>query len=197
VAGAGAGRVADLGAAAPREHGDGDCPVCGRSGALTGQWRQATEQEVAQLGEEAPAAEAAERAGADARRRAVALLQPPPPMLSEEPPIGLDPGPAWTAWLSWAAPPDVGAVSAAAGLRGLADHLDQGLPPLAREVRALSDHDNRLAEAIRQLRLSRHDPRGVSPAGSVPGSAFFRPACRQARSWRDGAAASALRCRPP
>jgi hypothetical protein len=31
-------------------HGDGDCLVCGRPDALTGEWRQATEQEVAQLG---------------------------------------------------------------------------------------------------------------------------------------------------
>jgi hypothetical protein len=40
-----------------------DCPVCGRSGALTGQWRRATEQEVARLGKEACATEAAERRG--------------------------------------------------------------------------------------------------------------------------------------
>jgi hypothetical protein len=118
-------------------HGDGDCPVCGRSGALTGQWRQATEQEVARLGDEARAAEAAERAGAEARRRAVTLLQPAPPVLSEEPPMDL--GPAQAAWLSWAGPPDAGAVPAAAGLRDLADHLGQALPLLAREVRALSD----------------------------------------------------------
>jgi hypothetical protein len=53
--------------------------------------------------------------------------------------MGLDPGPARAAWLSWAGPPDTGAVPVAAGLRGLADHLDQALPPLAREGRALSD----------------------------------------------------------
>jgi hypothetical protein len=79
----------------------------------------------------APAA--AELAGADAGRRALALLQPPPPVLSEEPPMGLDPGPARAAWLNWAGAPDVGGVSAAAGLRDRADHLDQVLPPLARE----------------------------------------------------------------
>ena len=56
-------------------HGDGDCPVCGRPGALTGQWRQATEEEVARLGQEARAAEDAERAAADARRLAAALVQ--------------------------------------------------------------------------------------------------------------------------
>jgi hypothetical protein len=34
-------------------YGDGDCPVCGRPGALTAESRQATEQEVARLGHEA------------------------------------------------------------------------------------------------------------------------------------------------
>jgi hypothetical protein len=62
-------------------HGDGDCPVCGRPGALTGQWRQATEEEVARLGREAQAAEDAERAAADARRLAAALVQLPPSVL--------------------------------------------------------------------------------------------------------------------
>jgi hypothetical protein len=69
----------------------------------------------------------------------VALLQPPPPVLSENPPMGVDPGPARAVWLSWAGPSDTGAVPAAAGLRHLADRLDQALPPLAREVGALSD----------------------------------------------------------
>jgi hypothetical protein len=59
-------------------------------------------------------------------------------VLSEEPPVGVDLGRARAAWLSWAGPPDAGAVPAAAGLRDLADHLDQALLPLAREVRALS-----------------------------------------------------------
>jgi hypothetical protein len=53
--------------------------------------------------------------------------------------MGVDPGPARAVWLSWAGPSDTGAVPAAAGLRHLADRLDQALPPLAREVGALSD----------------------------------------------------------
>jgi hypothetical protein len=114
VAGSPAGRtsaLAGLLTAASQHHeahGEGDCPVCGRSGALTWEWRQAREQEVARLGDEARAAEAAERAGDEARRRALALLQPPPPVLSEDSPMGLDPGPAQAAWLSWAGPPDAG-----------------------------------------------------------------------------------------
>lgn len=50
-------------------HGDSDCPVCGRQAALTSQWRQATEQEVARLSREAQDAESAEQAAAEARRR--------------------------------------------------------------------------------------------------------------------------------
>ena len=74
-------------------HGDGDCPVCGRPGALTGQWRQATEEEVARLGQEAQAAEDAERAAADARRLAAALVQLPPSVLLADTPLpGVDPG---------------------------------------------------------------------------------------------------------
>jgi hypothetical protein len=53
VAGSPAGRaraLAGLLTAAAQHHearGDGDCPVCGRSGALTGQWRQATQRSPA------------------------------------------------------------------------------------------------------------------------------------------------------
>jgi hypothetical protein len=41
--------------------------VCGRPGALSGDWRQATEQEVARLGQEAQDAEDLERAAAQAK----------------------------------------------------------------------------------------------------------------------------------
>lgn len=82
VAGSSAGRARALAALLTaalqhyEAHGDGDCPVCGRPGA-----RQATEQEVARLGEEAQAVEAAERVGADVRQRALALVQPSPPAI--------------------------------------------------------------------------------------------------------------------
>jgi hypothetical protein len=59
--------------------------VCGRRGALTGQWRQATEQEVARLSQEAQAAESAERAAAGARQQALALLLPPRARLPASP----------------------------------------------------------------------------------------------------------------
>ena len=153
VAGSSAGRarvLAGLLTAALQHyeaHGDGDCPVCGRPGALTGEWRQATEQEVARLGQEAQDADDAERAAADARRRALTLVQHTPPALSEEAPWGVDPGPALAAWSKWAAVPDPGAPLTATSLRALADHLAQTLPSLAGELRLLSaDADARYAE---------------------------------------------------
>jgi energy-coupling factor transporter ATP-binding protein EcfA2 len=120
-------------------HGDGDCPVCGSSSALTMQWRRATELEVARLRREAQAAESAERAAADARREATALVQPLPTVLLAETPLpSLDTGPARETWQRWANPPDATAAAGAAGLRALADHLNQTLAQLARDIQELS-----------------------------------------------------------
>ena len=134
VAGSSAGRARALAALLTaalqhhEAHGDGDCPVCGRPGALSGEWRQATEAEVARLGQEAQDAEGSERAAAGARRHALTLVQPSPPVLSEAAPWGVDPGPALAAWAKWAAVPDPGAPLTAAGLRALAGHLEQAEP---------------------------------------------------------------------
>ena len=116
--------------------------MCGRSGALTGEWRQATEQEAARLGQEAQSADAAQRAAADARRRALTLVQPSPLVLAEEPPWGVDVGPAQAAWEKWVAVPDRGSSLTVAVLRAMADHLEQALPPLAAELRSLSEEAN-------------------------------------------------------
>jgi recombinational DNA repair ATPase RecF len=119
-------------------HGDGDCPVCGRPGALTKQWHQDTRAQVGRLTAEARAAESAERAATDARRNAVALLQPPPSALMEEPLPGVDAAPARAAWHVWASPPD-SASATSAGLRALASHLELALEPLQAAVRTLRD----------------------------------------------------------
>ena len=141
-------------------HGDGDCPVCGRPGALTTQWRQATQEAVDKLHQEAKAAESAERAAADARQRAAALLQPAPAVLLAEPPLpGVDTGPARAAWQRWASPPDAGAASGPAGLRALADHLAQEITPFTAATRALSD----LASA----EVARHEDRWAPVAAEV------------------------------
>jgi recombinational DNA repair ATPase RecF len=122
-----------------RAHGDGDCPVCGRPGALTTRWHQDTRAQVNRLTEQAQAAESAELAASDARRLAVALLQPPPPALTEAPLPGVDPAPALVAWQAWARPPDNAAAATADGLRALARHLDHALEPLQAAVGTICD----------------------------------------------------------
>ncbi|MGD0068615.1 MAG: hypothetical protein ABSB76_34945, partial [Streptosporangiaceae bacterium] len=146
VAGSPAGRaraLAELLTAALHHHdahGDGDCPVCGSPGALTTHWRQASQEAIQSLHQQAQAAESAEQASADARQRAAALTQPVPPVLLAPPPVpGVDPGPARAAWQRWASPPDAGTAAGPAALRALADHLDQAITPLTRATRALSD----------------------------------------------------------
>ena len=121
-------------------HGDGDCPVCGRHGALTTQWRQVTQEAIDRLHQEAKAAESAELAAAGARQRAAALMQPVPAVLLAEPPLpGVDTSPARAAWQRWADPPDAAAAAGPAGLRALADHLGQEITPFTAAARALSD----------------------------------------------------------
>ena len=156
-------------------HGDGDCPVCGRPGALTTQWRQATQEAVDKLHQEAKAAESAERAAADARQRAAALLQPVPAVLLAEPPLpGVDTGPARAAWQRWAGPPDAGAAPGPTGLRALADHLGQEITPFTAAIRALSD----LASA----EVARREDRWAPVAAEVASW------CADAATARDGTA---------
>jgi hypothetical protein len=57
-------------------HGDGACPVCGRPGALTMPWRQATENEVTRLLQEASAAESAGHRHGSGPGRLAALDEP-------------------------------------------------------------------------------------------------------------------------
>jgi recombinational DNA repair ATPase RecF len=121
-------------------HADGDCPVCGQPGALTTQWRQATQEAVEKLHQEAKAAESAERAAAHATHQAAALLQPVPAVLLAEPPLpDVDTSKARAVWQRWAALPDAEAPPSPAGLRALADHLDRETTPLTREIHALSE----------------------------------------------------------
>jgi len=70
------------------------------------------------------------------------LVQPSPLVLAEEPPWGVDVGPAQAAWEKWAAVPDPGSSLTVAVLRAMADHLEQALPPLAAELRSLSEEAN-------------------------------------------------------
>lgn len=63
-------------------HGDGECPVCGRSSALTEPWRKRAEEEIQTLREKAAAADAAVRRLVEAERRARDPIKPPPAVLN-------------------------------------------------------------------------------------------------------------------
>jgi recombinational DNA repair ATPase RecF len=156
-------------------HGDGDCPVCGRSGALTMEWRQATEHEVDRLNREARAAESAERSAADAGRRAAALLQPLPAVLLADTALpGIDTGPARMAWQRWTSPPEGVTAAGAAGLRAMADHLNQEIAPLTREIQDLS--------ALASGEVAQRDDRWAPVAAEVASW------CADAATARDGMA---------
>ena len=171
-------------------HGDGDCPVCGRPGALTTPWRQATQEAVDRLHQEAQAAESAEQAAADARQRSAAVMPLVPAVLLAEPPLpGVDTGPARAAWQRWASPPDAGTAAGPAGLRALADHLGQEIAPFTRVTRALSD----LASAEVARREDRWAPVAAEvaswcadAAGAKDGMAPV-PMIRAAEAWLKGA----------
>lgn len=131
-------------------HGDGDCPVCGRSDALTVEWRRATQEHAVRLRSEASAAEAAIVAARSAADQALALIQPSPGVLEEPSTVALELGPTRQAWIEWATRPPavVGAgLPTADGLRSLADHLEVAMPPLADAVKNLT------AEADQELSL--------------------------------------------
>jgi energy-coupling factor transporter ATP-binding protein EcfA2 len=144
VAGTAAGQAKALAAllAAALEHhsshGDGDCPVCGRSAALTPQWQQETREQLAHLRRQSGAADKAAQSAAEAADQAQALLQPPPKILTEPPPEGIDPEPAREAWLRWGQLQASADPASPAGLRDLADHLDQAIGPLLTAVKDLS-----------------------------------------------------------
>ena len=65
-----------------RAHGDGPCPVCGSSGALTSAWHAATEQHRDRLRAEATAVDEATAAATAAVTRSHALVRPIPQQLA-------------------------------------------------------------------------------------------------------------------
>ena len=84
-----------------RRDGDGDCPVCGQSSALTETWHRQADTEAQALRTEAEAADHTHKTLRQAEQSAQALATPPPPALSKATELGLDatePEKAWTQW---------------------------------------------------------------------------------------------------
>jgi recombinational DNA repair ATPase RecF len=122
-------------------HGDGPCPVCGNSGALTPAWHADTEQHRDRLRAEARAAEDAIAAAKTAMTRSHALVRPIPQPLAT---VGTqDPDAtalAAEAWRNWtAAPQAADGTPTAEGLLALAGHLEAAYGPLKTAIRTLTE----------------------------------------------------------
>jgi energy-coupling factor transporter ATP-binding protein EcfA2 len=198
VAGTAAGRAMDLvgllEAALQHQHahGDGDCPVCGRPGALTPQWQATTQQHVSRLREEASTAKAARDVVATAVEQARALIQPMPAVLQMTvTPVLPDRGPARQAWTEWAERNADTGLLEPAGLRAMADHIELRLPPLADAV------DSLIAQAAAELtkRDDRWAPLAADVASWCADAAPVREAAelvasiKKARTWLQNASA--------
>ncbi len=193
IAGSPAGRamalasLLDLAVRHHEAHGDDDqdCPVCGRPGALTLQWRTDAARHVADLREEASAAQTATGIALAAAERAQGILQPPPGFLAiGQPTAGQDVTSAREAWARWATPP-AGPVTDPAWLRAVADHLEGLRGGLAGAVDALAlqasqeliNRDDRWAPLAAEVAAWCAD---AGPACAALGPV---PALKKARTW--------------
>jgi len=116
-------------------HGDGDCPVCGRTGALGLPWRQEALQQRDALREAAKEADAVHARTRRARSTAETLVQPAPPYLRRASGVGIDPTTALAAWDGWSG------IRSEQDLARMADRLEEGhdgLAVSAGEVRKLA-----------------------------------------------------------
>jgi energy-coupling factor transporter ATP-binding protein EcfA2 len=112
-------------------HGDGDCPVCGRPGALDLPWRGAAEARVRELRAAAEEAEAAAGERDGAVSAGWELLTVPPSVLGHARQVGIDAAEAIAAWQRWADRPPGDDPEA------LAEHLERRLDPLVAALAAL------------------------------------------------------------
>src|SRR6185503_14958841 len=69
-------------------HGDGDCPVCGRAGALTAKWHGEKAAQARELRDAARDVDAAQRQMADARAQAQRLPAPRAELIDRAPALG-------------------------------------------------------------------------------------------------------------
>jgi len=102
-------------------HGDGDCPVCGRTAAMDDAWREDAEKRIAELDELAREARELEVEARRAADRTSRLTIGPPAILDRAGDVGLDPEPVLAAWRAFIAAPD-GVIPA--------DHLVAAIGPL-------------------------------------------------------------------
>jgi recombinational DNA repair ATPase RecF len=176
-------------------HGDGDCPVCGQSGALTAQWEETTRKHLTRLQEEAKTADEAAKVARAAADQALALMRQPPQVLTESAAdIVADVAviPAHDAWRAWATlPGGVGAeLTSPVGLRALADHLETSAIELSDAVTALSTTASaELARLDDQwLPLASEVASWCSEAEQALGASQPVKSLKTARTWLNNAA---------
>ncbi len=114
-------------------HGDGECPVCGRKGALDRAWAERGRTTTKQLHEAAREAEAADERAQAARRQWEGLAILKADALQRASEVGLDLGELVEALGRWV---QAGTI---ADLGALADHVDKASGPLREAVVRLRD----------------------------------------------------------
>ena len=139
--------ILDLALRFHTQHGDGDCPVCGKPKALDGSWHGHRQEETKKLRDAAREATAAQQAAESARRRAQQLPLPAAEALARASQAALDPQPAIEALEAFKSGPF-------ADLDVQAEHLERHAPPLRAALEAL----RKAAEAELQRREDRWKP---------------------------------------
>jgi recombinational DNA repair ATPase RecF len=174
-------------------HGDGDCPVCGRTGALTPQWARATQEHLNRLLDEAQAAYDASAAARTAADQALALMCRPPQVLADSADTveGLNVTHARDTWRSWATRPAGADLTSPAGLRALAAHLETSAIELSDVIAALSSAASvELAKRDDQwLPLATEVASWCADAGPAVKASQPVKSLRDARTWLNNAAA--------
>lgn len=115
-----------------QHHGDADCPVCGRAGALNSAWRDENAQKAVRLREAARDTTAAQEVADSVRKKALNLTVPAAEVLARATQVGLDSGAVTNALTAWHEGRD-----AAADLDALARHIESSAPALDAAISAL------------------------------------------------------------
>jgi recombinational DNA repair ATPase RecF len=114
-------------------HGDGDCPVCGRKGALDSAWSKKQRDAAARLREAAQEADAVYKRAEAARREWEGLVTLKADAFTRAAEVGLDLGELVETLGAWV---QAGAIS---DLGALADHVESASGPLREAVVRLRD----------------------------------------------------------
>jgi ABC-type lipoprotein export system ATPase subunit len=126
--------ILDLAVRFHQNHGDGDCPICGKKAALDATWHEHRAQEALRLRDAALEATIAHEAIEAARKKALALPVPTAETLGRAEQVGLDASMATAALDAWKA-----GVLPSADLDALARHIEETAGPLEASTAALRE----------------------------------------------------------